>query len=285
MKAWGSKKIFRSGELTGLEPWQADALSGPSVQRPYLRMKEFVEVLGTEAADPVAEVPASLEASAEPMPEAELSPPVPLVPMIEETELARIREAARQEGYEAGFEAGRQSGYAAGEASGREAGHAAGLISGEQAGRQLADADVARFQALCQSLTAAIAAYEDALALPIRDLGIAVAQQIVRTQITTQPESLQTVIREAIASLPELHGPLKVTLHPDDVALVQDFLAHEGTHATWRLEPSEAMERGGCRINHATVELDLSLPTRWRRIIESLGSDEPWQAGDGHKSN
>jgi flagellar assembly protein FliH len=36
------------------------------------------------------------------------------------------------------------------------------------------------------------------------------------------------------------------------------------------------VERGGCRLDTATTEVDATLETRWRRIIGALGSDDPW---------
>jgi flagellar assembly protein FliH len=36
------------------------------------------------------------------------------------------------------------------------------------------------------------------------------------------------------------------------------------------------IERGGCRLETPSTEIDATLETRWRRVIASLGRDDPW---------
>ncbi|MBL8508376.1 MAG: flagellar assembly protein FliH [Chitinimonas sp.] len=271
MKAWGEKKIIRREDVPPLEPWHMTQLSGTSVQRPHVYVPEVVPA----EQEPVAEQ--AVEESTV-VAEAEIS----MVPMIAEVELDQLKLAAHQEAYADGHAQGRQAGFAEGEVAGREAGHAAGYAAGLQVGRQEAEAEVQHFKLLVSQLATAVADYEDALAQPILDIALAAARQMVRQQLSQSPESLLTVVREAINSLPELQGPLKLELHPDDLALLQTLLAGELATLQWRLEPVAEMERGGCRISNASVELDLSLSGRWRRIVEGLGRSDPWVADDEH---
>ncbi|HEY9102573.1 flagellar assembly protein FliH [Chitinimonas sp.] len=274
MKAWGSKKIIRREDVPELTPWQVDQFSGASIQRPHALVPE-AQVVPSEP-EPMAEV--------EPIESAVEEPAAELVPMVAADELERIRSEAHEAAYRAGYEEGMRQGRDDGEAAGREAGQAAGFEAGQQAGRQTGMDEVERFRGLADQLAAAVAGYEARLAEPIRDIAVAVARQVLRSSLSVEPERVLSVIREAINSLPELHGPLRVELHPDDLALVKSLLAEEGAAVQWRFEPVTDIERGGCRIAHATVELDLTLPTRWRRVVAALGSHEPWQAADDEQA-
>ncbi|QNM98288.1 flagellar assembly protein FliH [Chitinimonas koreensis] len=270
MKAWGSKKIFRREELPPLEPWQVDHFGGASVQRPHLFREEPPPPPEYEptivAEEPDAGVP-------------EPEPAGPTAPMIGVNELEALKTSARDEGFQAGHAAGQEAGYAEGEQAGREAGYAAGFEAGQQKGRDAANAEVARFQALLAHLDAAVVGYETGLAKPILDIALAVARQMLRGTLAAEPERVLTVIRDAINALPELQGPLRLELHPDDLALVQTLLGGETTPGNWRLEPNPDIERGGCRIGNANVEVDLTLATRWQRVVESLGRQDGWGGG------
>jgi flagellar assembly protein FliH len=273
MKAWGSKKILRGEDVARLETWRMDQFSGSSVQRPHVR----AEPVPVEA--PIAQ-PAPVLAAGEVdgMESGDASRPadevIPIGPTPEEIEA--IRAAAHQEGFGMGHEAGRQAGYAVGEQAGREAGHAAGHASGLEQGRQAAAVEVDRFRTLLAQLESAVQGYEARLAQPIMDLSLAVAKQVLRTTLSLEPERIQAVIREAINSLPELQGPLRLDLHPEDVSLVHGLFADGFEIGQWRFEADETIERGGCRISNPTIEVDLTLPVRWRRIVEALGRDDAW---------
>ena len=55
-------------------------------------------------------------------------------------------------------------------------------------------------------------------------------------------------------------------------------MGDELARAGWRLLDEAAMERGGCRIETATNQIDAATSSRWQRIAASLGKDEQWLA-------
>ena len=266
MKAWGSKKIFRSAELPDVEPWHVGEFSGASIQRPH----RHVDVAPEPEPAPVEE---PVEAEVD-VPEVEVMPPEPEVSV--EDQLIALRNEASENGYASGFERGRESGHAAGFGEGRAAGLAEGHTQGLQAGRAEAQEEVARFNQLLGSLQTAISGYESTLAQPITDLALAIARQMVRTTLTNQPEHVLAVVREALNSMPELQGMPRIEMHPDDIAMLQSIMPTEATSGQWRFEPNTGIERGGCVISNASVEVDLTLANRWRRIVTMLGRDDAW---------
>lgn len=285
MKAWGSKKIIRREELPELElaPWQVDQFSGSSVQRPHIERYAPEPVLPTAE---VAELPPEQDIAAllaevvsgesAVLPEAAVEVPPPS----EEETLAALRSAAHQEAYQAGYAEGLEAGRAAGDAAGREAGYAAGLETGQTHGRAAAQLEVEQFQTLLAGLEQARQAYEAEMAQPILEIALAVARQMLRTTLAAEPERILALIRDALNSLPELQGNLRLELHPDDLALVQAMLVNETVSGQWRLEPNADISRGGCKISSANLDLDLTLASRWQRIVEALGRGEISLDGD-----
>jgi flagellar assembly protein FliH len=270
MKAWGSKKIFRGDDVAQLETLSMDQFSGPSVQRPFLR-SDSLPPSPVEPADAAPEIVADSEPT-----DQGLLEPAPQVEMPSQAAIDVILEAARAEGYQAGHEEGRRAGYALGEKNGHDAGFRAGQAEGNAQGRAEAAADLAQFKAILRQLESVVQEYEAALTKPIIDLAIAISRQVIRTSLAVEPERMQAVVREALNSLPELQPPLKFELHPDDAALIHAMFNDAPGIGQWRFEHDASIERGGCRIGSASVEVDLTLPVRWRRIIESLGRDDSW---------
>ena len=202
---------------------------------------------------PVDDAPA-LAAEPEPEPLPVVPPPLPdtapdiHLPTAEDIE--RIHEEARKEGYDAGYE----------EATAR--------------GRM----EAMQLHGLVQSLENAMTSLDQEVADEILAVAIEVARQMVRHSLAHNPESVAELIREALLQLPQAHA--MVHLNPEDLAMVRDYLGEQLTHGGHRLVEDASIARGGARIEAAGSQIDATLQTRWRRIMDNLGRNVLWD-GDG----
>ncbi|SNS61495.1 flagellar assembly protein FliH [Noviherbaspirillum humi] len=177
-------------------------------------------------------------------------------------QLARLREQALQEGYAAGLEQGREEGLRQGYADGMA---------------QSADASQ-RLQQLTGQLAAEIGRADEAIAADLLQLALDLSKAMLKDALAARPEMVLPVVGEAIRYLPALHQPALLYLHPDDMPLVQEHMHDELTKGGWRLVEDHHMERGGCRVETATNQVDASLQTRWQRISAALGKPDDWLA-------
>jgi len=65
-------------------------------------------------------------------------------------------------------------------------------------------------------------------------------------------------------------------LHPDDAVLVREHMADELTKAGWHIAEDLRLERGGCRIETASNQIDATTGNRWERIAANLGKESSW---------
>jgi flagellar assembly protein FliH len=67
-------------------------------------------------------------------------------------------------------------------------------------------------------------------------------------------------------------------VHPADAALIRKAAEDDSALAAlpWKIVEDAHIERGGCRLETPTTEVDATLETRWRRVLASLGRDDPW---------
>lgn len=232
--------------LTAYERWEVAAFD--EAERMTQAMQE-------------AAAAAPLAAAAEPATNPD-APPAEV--KVSPEELAALREQAMAEGRAAGFEEGFESGVAAGQAKGYASGEAAMM------------SEVAVIATLSKNFAQAIETSEAQVADELLTLALDIAAQVLRTSLKTKPELILPVVREAIGALVNPHGHPTLAINPDDAALIRDQLGEQLSHSGWRMIEDPQIARGGCRIENSGAEIDATLPSRWRRVIDSLGRQGDW---------
>jgi len=268
--------ISRHQAVGAYQRWSPPAFDDPA--QPERSGEETVPPDATDGSDAFAQENAETEAPS-PMPAIKL-------PTAEEIEV--MFEQARQQGYESGHAEGLQSGYEEGSRKGHEEGYAAGqqqgLSEGRETGQSAAQEEAreqnaviaARLTALVDAMDQALDAMGQEVAEEIVALAIELARQMIGRAFDGHPETAAAAVRQALALLPQ--GKVNIHLHPEDVALVREYLADQLEHGHHRLIDDETLTRGGCRIETANSEVDATVETRWRRILEGLGrSGNEWQ--------
>ena len=180
--------------------------------------------------------------------------PLKPVLLIDEAELARLRLLAQQ----------------AGDSAGHREGYARGLAEGHAAGLAAVQAQAAQLQVLAQSLPGALRGADHEVADDLLALALDLARQVLGQALKADPQAMLTVVRELLQAEPVLLGMPQLLLHPDDAALVKEYLPDELQAAGWRVRVDATLQRGGCRVLASSGELDASLPTRWERVAAAL---------------
>ncbi|MEW5783176.1 MAG: flagellar assembly protein FliH [Pseudomonadota bacterium] len=184
--------------------------------------------------------------------------PLPL----DREEIERICAEAREDGYQAGFHAGYQD----------------GMRSGYEAGQAAVRAEAERIRQAADTLDRALKEFDQQVADELVALAIEIARQVVRHEVATRPESIVGVVSEALAQLPHQHAAIH--MNPQDAALVRANIGETLSHAGHRILEEPHLKPGECLLEAGGSQIDASLATRWRRVIEALGNDVPWQIKD-----
>lgn len=189
------------------------------------------------------------------------APPVAAPPSAEaiaslNEQLAHIREEARQQGYAEGIAEGRKAGLAE--------------------GRAQAASELQQLQQLSESFSIEVARANEVIADDLLTLALDIAKAMLKTALAAKPELVLPIVGEAVRYLPSLQQPALLFLHPDDAALVKEHMHDELTKAGWRLAEDSRLDRGGCRIETATNQIDATIGNRWERIAANFGKDSSW---------
>jgi flagellar assembly protein FliH len=178
----------------------------------------------------------------------------------------------------------RQAGYAEGFSEGYAQGHAKATLEGQRLITEYISnqgQEAARnFGQLLSSVQTQIAQSEQDMAKGVLELACALARQVLRHELATNPNTLQPVIREALGLLAVDSKAAVVRMHPLDVDVLEEVLRQEFSFLSLTLLADAAVKRGGCLVESAGTVVDATLEKRWMRTVATLGLDSSWEGTD-----
>lgn len=193
--------------------------------------------------------------------------------LLQEQEEARLQEEQSQ--------ALLQEGYAKGFADGQAEGRAQALGEAQQQVRAFLDnqgQDTARqLAALVESAHAQLDAAQQVAARGMLELACELARQVLRHEISVNPNVLLPVIREALTPLIADSKSTVIKLHPQDMDMLQDVLRADYPNLPLTLLADDSIGRGGCLIQSTGTQIDGTLEKRWARAVGQLGLELPWE--------
>jgi flagellar assembly protein FliH len=164
-------------------------------------------------------------------------------------------------------QAARQSGY--------QDGYRDGLAALENFKQSFAQQMAAQLGQLVAAFDAEFARLEQQIAETVAASAVALARQVVRSELVTRPELVATVAAQAVDAVLLSARHLRVQVNPDDLALVErgaaDALAARGA----RLVADAAVARGGCRVESDLGRIDATIESRWAQAAAAFGQDLP----------
>lgn len=167
-------------------------------------------------------------------------------------------------------------------AKAREQGFHEGLHAGRQEMLEAIARQQAEFKLLASNLDLFCRDLDTRLSEEVLAMSLELSRLIVRQSVRVNPELILPVLREALASLPAVGADTVLFLHPDDAAMLRSAQSSDvGGLAQWKIVEDPQLERGGCRVETATTEVDATFETRWRRVMAALGRDDAWITAAG----
>jgi len=160
----------------------------------------------------------------------------------------------------------------------RELARREGMEEGRREAAALLEGERVALKALIAGMNEVMQDFEQSLANDVLSMSLELAKLIIRQSLRVKPEAVVAVVREAVESLPGVSDQTVLLVHPADAVLIR--MAAENDRALgelpWKIVEDEHIERGGCRLETPTTEVDATLETRWRRVLAALGRDDPW---------
>ena len=102
-------------------------------------------------------------------------------------------------------------------------------------------------------------------------LVVQLVEAVTTVEAKTNPEILLQAIAEGMKALPADEPSTQVQLNPLDISIVEaqfgaDYIAEKG----WRLLPAPHVEQGSCQIENSTSNIDLTIKSRLKGVLDSF---------------
>ena len=133
-----------------------------------------------------------------------------------------------------------------------------------------------RMQSALQTLEASLIDMQQHMAQQVLELACDIARQVVRQELSVNPNALLPVVREAVGMLVTEGRPATVRLNPEDMEAMAQPLREEINAPGVQWMADAAVPAGGCMVESAGTVVDGSIDKRWQRAIASLGLQSPW---------
>lgn len=174
------------------------------------------------------------------------------------------------------LQAARQGGY--------QDGYRDGLVALEGFKQSYAQQITAQVGTVTAAYREQLQQLEQGLASHVAEIAIALARQVLRSELATRPELVAAVAQEALAATLVSAQQIAVHLNPDDQSLVAQHAGEALASRGARLVADAAVSRGGCVVETEVGVIDASLEGRWRRATETMGRPSDFDAvtSEGH---
>ncbi|QBQ54624.1 flagellar assembly protein FliH [Nitrosococcus wardiae] len=227
-----TSKILRPGDLTAYERWELPLVGEEESEEDHTPNQD------TERNEKAAEANLG-QPTLETQEQTETSTSSPLT--VEQLE------ALQKQAYEEGFNVG--------------------LREGRKAAQKELEQKVARLEALMATLSEPLRELDEAVEEELLQLGIAIARQLIRRELKTQPSEVVAAVREGLHYLPSHSRHVRLRLHPDDVGVVRSALSLSGEERRWQVVEDPSLSRGGCQLETEHSRIDATVEARLNAAI------------------
>lgn len=167
-------------------------------------------------------------------------------------ELEQIREEAYNEGF----------------ATGERDGFHAGQLKAQQEAKARLDQRMGEIDALLTQLMEPMNEQDEQVEDMLLKLVENMVRQVIQRELRTDSSQIVKVLRGALKALPMGAGNIRIYLNPADFEAIKAL--RERHEESWRLLEDDTLLAGGCRVETEHSQLDATVETRLKQIIEQL---------------
>ena len=149
-----------------------------------------------------------------------------------------------------------------------------GRQEGIAAGKDDIKARIQQLEALVKILSQPLEELDECVEEQLVALSIAIARQLVRRELKTDPHQIIGVVRESLQILPVASRNVRLHLHPKDAEVVKQALSEVEGERAWQIVEDPMMSRGGCRVTTDTSQIDARVESRLGAVISAVLGEE-----------
>lgn len=190
-------------------------------------------------------------------------------------ELENIKQQAREEAYQEGFNLGKEEGFNIGKKTGYEEGLTIGQQEGlEKIEQQINEEKLNTIESIKNLAThfqQSINQIDEKIVPKLFDLALLAAEKTVGSLSKVKQKQLMHSIKSLIEQ--NIIPPIVVRINPNDFLWLEPQLDDQLKNE-WQFIADANIELGGCKIFTQTNEIDASITNHWQIISDTVHGDE-----------
>lgn len=169
-----------------------------------------------------------------------------------------------EEGAKEGLEKGQVQGFEQGLVSGQQQGIKQGKVEGKKAFLEAAQP----FSKMTEQLDKLFVEQERRQREQVCELVKKVAQQVIRCELTLQPQQILALVEETLETLPSEPEGIKVMMAREEFKQIEQVAADKVEQ--WNIVCDPSLRQGDCRIITKTAEADAGCDQRLEACMQSV---------------
>jgi flagellar assembly protein FliH len=105
-------------------------------------------------------------------------------------------------------------------------------------------------------------------------LAIAIAKQLIKTEVKHNPEHILKLVEQALTVLPDSPSTIYVYLSSQDTSEIKEKFQLADEHPNWKIVEDPALESGGCKVFTESSSVDLTIDAQLARIAAKFLESE-----------
>ncbi|WP_264874553.1 flagellar assembly protein FliH [Vibrio agarivorans] len=171
-------------------------------------------------------------------------------------------------GYDEGVKEGLEKGQAQGFEQGLLAGHEQGVEQGKLEGKKAFLEAAVPFVAMTDKLKSLFTEQERRQREQVCELVRKVSQQVIRCELTLQPQQILALVEETLETLPSEPVGIKVMMAQEEFSQIEQVAAEKIDQ--WNIVCDPSLRQGDCRIVTKTAEADAGCDQRLETCMQSV---------------
>ena len=155
-----------------------------------------------------------------------------------------------------------------------EEGYSQGFAKGLQDAEAVIRERLNTIDTIVRFLQTPMAELDQAVIDQLSNLSINIAKKLIRRELKTDPGQIVAVVRETVSALPTGMQNIRISLNPEDVALLRESMKLADGEQAWRIVEDPLLSRGGCKVLTDYSEVDASVEARLSGIIARMFGGE-----------
>ncbi len=145
-----------------------------------------------------------------------------------------------------------------------------GLQEGRAKGQQEISANAQKLAQIAQAMAAPYAEIDEAAEAEFINLALALAKQVIRKELETQPEAIASIVHQALASLANVTSDVIVTVNPEDAEILKQEDQNFGELGKVTFKEDASIARGGCRVQSSASRVDATIEKQFDQLTQQL---------------